>query len=262
MTKSASPIAALTLILVLPGAVCAQSPATAAKPATAAPAKTLVPVTAEYEVEESRVLADGNVLRHKTTGVYYRDGRGRVRREQGSVAVVNDPVSGTTLVLNTAARIARKTVSAAPRGDGAAPAAAEPDTPPRSRRPEPASAPPKPTGAATEPVTISGAGAGEVLGSRVVEGLTLQGRRYVSLIPAGSRLGNTKPVRVAVEVWASQDAQLPVLTIIQNPVTGNKTQRFKNIRRGVEPDPQLFLVPAGYRMLEASPTPPPPPPLR
>lgn len=78
-------------------------------------------------------------------------------------------------------------------------------------------------------------------------------------MPAGSRLGNIRPIRMAMEVWASDEAQLPVLTIVQNPLTGSKTQRFKNIRRGVEPDPKLFAIPAGYQVLEANPAPSPPP---
>lgn len=81
------------------------------KPTTGAP------YSAETLIESSQTLADGNRITRKTTGRVYRDGEGRVRREEDrpngtmSISIV-DPVAGFNYSLDPVAKIAWKTPSA------------------------------------------------------------------------------------------------------------------------------------------------------
>src|SRR4051812_47036641 len=74
------------------------------------------PYSAETVTETNQALADGNRISRKTTGRVYRDGEGRIRREEdrqdGTVAIsIVDPVAGVAYSLDPDARIAWKTPS-------------------------------------------------------------------------------------------------------------------------------------------------------
>ncbi len=83
------------------------------------------PYSGDTIVESSQTLADGNHINHKSTGRVYRDGEGRVRREEDrdvtitsanglmtnhitSIAIV-DPVAGYSYSLNPEQKIAWRT---------------------------------------------------------------------------------------------------------------------------------------------------------
>ena len=83
------------------------------------------PYSADTIVESTQTLADGNHINHQTTGRVYRDGEGRVRREEDRTFTVNgasgpitthgvsisivDPVGGYSYSLNPEQRIAWRT---------------------------------------------------------------------------------------------------------------------------------------------------------
>lgn len=82
------------------------------------------PYSAESVTEFTQVLADGNRLTRRSASMVYRDGQGRTRREQSvmpigmsewiatenmpSTVIINDPVEGTTYVLDQKQRVARR----------------------------------------------------------------------------------------------------------------------------------------------------------
>jgi ABC-type Na+ efflux pump permease subunit len=187
-----------------------------------------VPVTADYEMVETRALANGNVLERTVKGKYFRDDQGRVRREQSGMVTITDPNTATSYVLDAKSKTARKLVQQSGTEQAAA-----------ATRPEPN-------------VTNLNKPAVEraALGERQIEGVTASGKEFVSTIPANSKIGNRDPIEVTFEVWMSDEVQLPVLTVVKDPVNGDKTQRYVNIKKGAKPNPSLFKVPGDYNVVD------------
>ena len=93
---------------------------------------------------------------------------------------------------------------------------------------------------------------------KTIEGVTVEGRKTTTTIPAG-KVGNEQPLTITSEEWQSPELGILVLTHHSDPRSGDSSYRLTNIVRG-EPDPSLFTVPADYtvkdtgvrRMLEAT----------
>jgi TonB family protein len=88
----------------------------------------------------------------------------------------------------------------------------------------------------------------ENLGTQTIEGLLCEGARITVTWPVGSR-GNDRPFSVISELWISAEVQIPVLSKMTNPQTGERTQKVINISRA-EPSPELFQVPAEYTVTD------------
>jgi len=84
----------------------------------------------------------------------------------------------------------------------------------------------------------------ESLGQQIIDGVTADGTRTTTVIPAGG-VGNTQPITVLAEQWFSPDLQVLLMTRHSDPRTGETNYRLTNIVRG-EPDRSLFEVPADY----------------
>jgi hypothetical protein len=209
------------------------------------------PYTATATTESTQTLADGNRIVNKSSAFLARDSQGRTRREEamqhmGPLAVeapelvmINDPVALSNYILIPKARSASivkyKQFSDAAEGlqrklaarrnqegDGATHITWKSDS------------------ESPEPTTVTN----EDLGSQVMEGVSCQGRRETTTIPAG-KLGNERPIIVTTEVWFSTDLHGIVLKKHNDPRVGETVYRLTNIRLG-EPDASLFQVPAGY----------------
>lgn len=87
----------------------------------------------------------------------------------------------------------------------------------------------------------------ENLGVQNVEGVEAEGVRTITTIPAGD-IGNERPIEMIYEKWYSKDLQLVVMSKNSDPRFGEQTYRLTNIVRS-EPDPSLFEVPSGFRVL-------------
>lgn len=87
----------------------------------------------------------------------------------------------------------------------------------------------------------------EELGSRDFDGVSAEGTRRVTTIPEGA-IGNERPIEVVYERWYSKELGLVVYSKHSDPRFGEQTYRVTNIVRS-EPDPSLFSVPHGYRVL-------------
>jgi len=87
----------------------------------------------------------------------------------------------------------------------------------------------------------------EDLGTQNIEGIDAQGTRTVTTIPAGA-IGNERSIEITYEKWYSKDLQIVVYSKHSDPRFGEQTYRLTNINRS-EPDPSLFAVPNGYKLV-------------
>lgn len=90
----------------------------------------------------------------------------------------------------------------------------------------------------------------ENLGMREFEGVTAEGKRYVSTIPAGA-IGNERPIETVSETWYSKELRTVVYSVRTDPRFGEQTFRLVNINRN-EPDRSLFSPPADYKIVQDS----------
>jgi len=189
------------------------------------------PFSAETVIEDTKRLYDGTTVTKRRGGAIYRDGEGRTRREQplemvGVVNIVgsdnkpqilvfiNDFAARPQIFIDLDNKIARKTFL-------------------------PNIGPP------FEP-RLPGNARIENLGTKTIEGVSVEGTRETIEIPAGS-LGNDKPMQVLHEKWFSKELQVLVMSRHIDPVAGEHIFKLVNIMRA-EPDPQVFAVPTGFRI--------------
>jgi hypothetical protein len=200
------------------------------------------PFSASFSTESTETLADGNQIKHTSTGTIARDSQGRTRRDMTlpafrpmavagqsapHVTFVNDPVAGTRYILEADTKTARQmppppdksefTKGAHNGGHGAAD---------------------------KETVTTS-------LGTQTIGGVTAEGTRYTRTIPAG-QIGNVKPIVIVTERWYSADLQMVVMTKRSDPRSGDTVFQMTSIAR-TEPAATLFQVPADYAVTKAEP---------
>jgi hypothetical protein len=199
------------------------------------------PFSANTVVEDTRRLYDGSTTTTSMFGAIYRDGAGRTRREMplqmiGSVPIygadvkrqtlifINDFAAHTQTFLDVNSKVARTTPL---RGDVAPPAG-----------------PGQPKDAKTES-----------LGTKTIDGVTVEGSRTTFEIPVGE-LGNEKPIQVVTETWFSPELQIVVMSRHVDPLAGEHVFRLENIKRA-EPSRDMFTVPQGYRVENAGDRPRP-----
>jgi hypothetical protein len=231
------------------------------------------PYSAETITETSQALADGNRITRKSSGLLYRDGEGRTRREHSLDAVgpwatgkthklisIEDPVAGVHWMLEPEAKTARKvTLKRGAGGFGMATAGVR--VPP----------PPPPAEPFDRPIPVEGPGEIRIerdirveakvaladnaktdqLGKRNIEGLICEGSKTTTTIPAG-QIGNERPIEIVAERWYSPELQTVVLTRRSDPRSGETTFRLASVRRG-EPGRNLFEPPPDYTVKEDGP---------
>jgi hypothetical protein len=102
------------------------------------------------------------------------------------------------------------------------------------------------------------------LGTKTMDGLTVQGTQYTRTIPAG-KIGNNKPIVITTEEWYSPQLQMVVSRTRTDPRFGTTTYQLSNINLN-EPSQSMFMVPSDYTpapkgmMFRKGQVPPPPPP--
>jgi hypothetical protein len=217
-----------------------------------------MPYSAEIVTESVQTLADGNRIVQRKTGRVYRDGQGRMRREDdlpsgGSTVSITDPVAGTAFTLDPATRTARESPVLTLK-----PALGSLDWTIRPRQ------------GSVQPLTFyvwtyqqgqpmfateaaggrggRGSAAGDMteekLADRVMEGVLATGVRRTTTIAKGA-IGNELPIKIVAEEWRSPDLQILVMTDHMDPRTGRSTYRLLKISK-LEPDAALFQVPSDY----------------
>lgn len=182
------------------------------------------PLSATIQIERVVRLVDGNTLTRLTTGRYYRDDQHRTRTEVDDRVMIFDPVAKKAITLDTKMRTA-KVLDLQNRPDHRSPVGSG-DGPWSDAVPD--------------------------LGTQTIEGYAVTGKEYVSTIPIRSELGNAKPVRRVTRLWYSNELLLPLLTTVEDPLSGNTTTRYQNLKVGTNPSLDLFQVPPGFKISQAN----------
>jgi hypothetical protein len=228
------------------------------------------PYSADVTTEFTRTLSDGTVIDRKSTRSFARDGEGRTREERTlnrigpfatsgtppTIITINDPVAHKHYVLNPADKTARE-LGPGPRmggmgggRDGGHGGGRGGDGGRAGRGPDGRD------GGHGGPGGHDGGGRGGMgggnavtvsLGTKTVQGVTVEGTRTTSTIPAGAE-GNEQPIVITFERWYSPDLLTDVMTVRSNPFEGKTTFMLTNLKRG-EPDASLFTVPSDYKMI-------------
>jgi hypothetical protein len=255
------------------------------------------PYSAEAVSESIQTLADGNRIVRTSSSKIYRDTQGRTRREQtirsigpwaasaapGRVVIINDPVAGTTLVVNPDERSARRLPATpmvfsrsggsganvvvsggAAGGSSVNVRSGDPVTVRKIEVPDSdvevvVASPGTPVAVAGSGVAFGraiGEGSGsfevvdpanrktESLGKRAFDGVEAEGTRTTITIDAGT-IGNERPIEIVSERWFAPSLQTVVYTRHYDPRFGETTFKLTNIDRS-EPDATLFEAPTGY----------------
>jgi hypothetical protein len=223
------------------------------------------PFSATVVTHTVQTFANGTKADHTETGLFYRDAQGRTRRETHGtafsgenylVAWIMDPVAGVRITFN-----APQAPNPGARGGGQ-PRYSMETLSPAVLANETAAPPASPYQAALERMGrrgkkgASGRGGSAVpvptladLGTQTVNGVTAQGVRVTSIIPAGA-IGNDREIPVVSEGWVSTELQVLVKSTYSDPRFGTTTYELTNISQRA-PDSALFQVPAGYEMRQS-----------
>jgi len=224
------------------------------------PAIASAPFTADATTEFSQMLSDGNRIERRFSTSLARDGKGRTRSEQDVAmlgplvvlqkgvswsansfqttpgaqnepprfTVITDPVEGVTYTLDERSKQARRSPSKLTTAQFIEVQKLN-----------------------DKLVSVRGGAAAvgvESLGTRQIEGISAEGTRLTTTIPAG-QIGNLNPINVVTERWFSKDLQMAVLMTRRDPRSGDTVYRLTNIVRA-EPPPDLFTVPSDYRIVD------------
>ena len=202
------------------------------------------PYTAQAVTQFTQTLADGNHIQKSTTASVARDSSGRTRTERSVGAIgpltgsgaaskavfINDPVAGMGYMLDAASKTVRQ-MPAVNRRHAAADSGAQVKT-------ESARAMIRQRSMANVKT--------EDLGTQVMDGLSVQGKRITRIV-AAAQAGSEKDIEVVTETWTSPDLQMVVMSKTSDPRFGDSVYKLSNISRA-EPDPALFTVPSDYQV--------------
>lgn len=203
------------------------------------------PYSGRMSSESVQTLADGTHLKNPgmPESATYRDGQGRMRTERElfgapggnqkirfTLIEIQDPVARCRYLIDSVNRVAHRTAF---NPGPSAPVALAPSF----GKPSSSTLPDGTT------VTI------EPLGNQVLSGVTVVGTRDTSVHPAGSRLGNDRPVTTINELWMSPQLGVIVSSTNLSPSGNKMTMMLKDVSVA-EPDPSLFQVPAGYQIVD------------
>jgi hypothetical protein len=171
------------------------------------------------------LTTEGRLLFHEV-----RDSMGRTRRGATTVTIV-DPVAGYSYTLDTAAQTAhRKSIAA------------------KFRPATEATAPPA-TGTQSRILSSGVIALTESLGSKTIDGVAAFGTRVTLTYPPGTMSGNDKTTSTVNESWFSPQLGTSLLMHSSGALVPNSTSTLTNLTYS-EPDPSLFQVPDGYRIID------------
>lgn len=200
------------------------------------------PFSAQITRETIQVLSDGTRIDRKGTENISRDSAGRTRRQMAfnnigplsasgqvpHIVFIFDPVAGKTYILNED----RQTFFTMKKNDLLARRPGADGDTRWTMRQNRENAHQNPNVQTTS------------LGTKTIDGLTVQGTKVTRTIAAG-RIGNDKPIVITREEWYSPDLQMVVSSTRTDPRFGTTTYQLTNINRS-EPSETLFSVPSGY----------------
>jgi hypothetical protein len=97
----------------------------------------------------------------------------------------------------------------------------------------------------------------EDLGTTTLNGLQAKGTRHTHTVAAAVS-GTGRPLEIEDEDWYSEDLHINLLVRHSDPRTGVQTIGVSSLKRE-EPPASMFQVPAGYQVIDITPTPAPAP---
>ena len=222
------------------------------------------PYSATAITEYIQTLADGNQIIQKNEATYHRDREGRIRIDQRlktigkwtavgdppRIITIWDPVGGRYYNLDPGKQTALIDPIRPPKTITVPMSPKMPPPPPGSSDHSKSTRPsdPKNTKSDTAMTEASDRRKKELLGTKMIEGVSAEGTRTTRIIPAGE-IGNVRPIEIVDESWYSRDLQMLVMTRHHDPRSGDTNYRLTNINRR-DPEPSLFEIPAGYRILD------------
>ena len=232
------------------------------------------PYSADTSTETVQTLADGNRIAHRTVSRFYRDSEGRTRREQtfGNVdpehpsphevkVFIDDPVSGTALVLDPGSKTLEKLQRTRDLGDVQRDDADGAQIMLKSVKDSETNGQAAPgkvffhiqdqhlSGPNDLALVISDENRNivkEDLGTRNIGGVDCTGTRQTSTIPAGA-IGNEMPIAIVTETWFSGAIGAVVESISDDPRYGKTTYKLTNLQLS-EPSRSLFELPANFKV--------------
>lgn len=197
------------------------------------------PYSAALSNQTTQHLADGTTIQRSTTGQVARDALGRTYEQlvisggrfgqtgPKTLTFISDPVAGLAYTLDASTKIA-------------------------TQRPfSPAGAHQRADGAEGRPHTNRPNVVESELAPDASSGVSADGKSVTRTIPAGA-MGNSQPIVSTTQTWYSQDLQIVVKSIRNDPFIGQTTYTLTNIVTK-EPDPALFKIPADYTVKAAEP---------
>jgi hypothetical protein len=208
-----------------------------------------VPYSAEIVTEFVQTLGDGNRIVQRRTARVYRDGQGRIRREDDApggrttISIV-DPVAGMAFTLDPANRTARETSPAMINTGSGTYTIQLSSTFSRQSVQGWLALDNQLFGYRPRAGRVASDAVEEKLPDRTIEGVLATGTRRTTTIEKGA-IGNEQPIKIVSEEWRSPELQILVLTDLNDPRTGRSTYRLLKIGR-LEPDMSLFQIPPGY----------------
>jgi len=201
-----------------------------------------VPYTAHAVSSTKQTLVTGSEISTSVTALVARDSDGRTRREQTllgigalnverterpTVIVIQDPVKMLNYALDPRTHVVRVTKRLPPMNPEEARRIEERRQAEVNQR---------------EPRTERS----ESLGTKMMEGVKVEGKRTLTTFPIGS-VRNSAPIEVVSETWYAPELQEVVYTRRSDPRFPESTYRLTDIKRG-EPAASLFEVPADYHI--------------
>ena len=210
------------------------------------------PYSTQAVTQFTQALADGNHIQRTTTASVVRDSAGRTRTERSVGAIgplagsggaskavfINDPVAGVSYMLDATSHTARQIPAMLNRRRTASDQAGQPQVKTESTR------------AVLRQRAMANMKTDD-LGTQVIDGLAVQGKRLTRTVPA-AQAGSERDIEVVTETWTSPDLQMVVMSKTSDPRFGESIYKLTNISRA-EPDPMLFTVPSDYQMLQGRP---------
>ena len=195
------------------------------------------PYSAQAVTQFTQTLASGDHIQRTTTASIARDSQGRTRMDrslsgvgalsttagaQARAIMIHDVVAGTSYALNPATKTGTSMQIRARSADF------QGFERNRTRR-------------------SSAAEKTEDLGTQVMQGLTVTGKRVTRVIAAGQE-GNEKEIDIVTETWHSADLQAVIQSKTSDPRFGETVYQLSGLSRA-EPDSALF-APTGYAITE------------
>jgi hypothetical protein len=212
------------------------------------------PYSAVQESSTVQTLADGtHISRKPTSEKIYRDSQGRIRTERPfcrgiadtpypAVVEIHDPVSGYAYLLDEQNHVAHR-YALEVRQPTIRPANAAETI---AQQPALKAVVPRQNSAESHMTA-------ESLGAQAMEGVLVEGRKTIVIIPEGSQ-DNDRPITIVSENWISPQLNITILSKHNDPRYGETTTRLTNIDVS-NPILSLFQPPPDYKIVdETEPT--------